>query len=150
MPKADATDEAVIDAPPLVVYKAVLDEYAGRTMLWMPFVEIKSKGNIAMDCEGGICDVITRSHGLSGKFTDKVTKLEEGKLIALELAGDLVGTETWAFEPIGEKTKVTIHWIGGTNTILFALLGPFVSVNKVHSEITQKALAALGSHLSKK
>ena len=150
MPKADSTDETVIDAPNLAVYRAVLDEYTERTKLWMPFVEIKSKGNIPMDCEGGSCHVTTRSHGLSGNFTDKVTKLEEGKLIALELSGDLVGTETWAFEPMGEKTKVTVHWVGGTNTLLFSLLGPFISVNKVHSEIMQKAFAALSNHLREK
>lgn len=29
MPKYDVTDEAVIDAPPLVVYEAFLNEFAG-------------------------------------------------------------------------------------------------------------------------
>ena len=29
MPKIDVTDEAVIDSPPMVVYKAILDEFAG-------------------------------------------------------------------------------------------------------------------------
>ena len=31
MPKIDAVDEAIIDAPPMAVYKAVVDEYAGIT-----------------------------------------------------------------------------------------------------------------------
>jgi hypothetical protein len=106
MPKANAIDEAIIDAPPLVVYRAVLDEYSGRTKLWMPFIEIKPKENMPMDCKGGVCQVITRSHGLKGKFTDKITKLDEGKLIALELSGDLIGNETWSFEQIDEKTKL--------------------------------------------
>jgi len=34
MPKIDVTDEAVIDAPPLVVYKAILDEFTGVTHWW--------------------------------------------------------------------------------------------------------------------
>ena len=33
MPKIDAINEAVIDAPPMLVYKAILDELAGVTHL---------------------------------------------------------------------------------------------------------------------
>ena len=57
MPKFDITDEAVIDAPPLVFYKALLDEYAGVTHWWMPYFEFKPRGNMPMDHEGAIFDL---------------------------------------------------------------------------------------------
>ena len=93
MPKIDAINEAVIDAPPTAVYKAILNEYAGVTHWWMPVLECKKRGNKTIDCEGTICDIMAHSHGITSKFSAKVTKLEEGKSIELSLAGDFLGNE---------------------------------------------------------
>ena len=49
MPKIDVTDEAVIDSPPMVVYKAILNEYAGGTNWWMPYLEFKLRGDLPID-----------------------------------------------------------------------------------------------------
>jgi phage-related protein len=38
MPKIDRLDEAIIDSPPMLVYKAILNEYAGVTHWWMPYL----------------------------------------------------------------------------------------------------------------
>ncbi len=34
MPRIDTADEAVVDAPPLAVYKTILDVFAGVTHWW--------------------------------------------------------------------------------------------------------------------
>jgi hypothetical protein len=55
MPKdIDVVDEAVIDSPPLAVYKAILNEFAGVTHWWMPYLESKLRGDIPIDREGAI------------------------------------------------------------------------------------------------
>lgn len=44
MPRIDAFDEAVIDSPPLAVFKAILNEAAGVTHWWMPHWSQSSEG----------------------------------------------------------------------------------------------------------
>jgi hypothetical protein len=41
----------------MVVYKAILNEYAGVTHWWMPYLESKLRGDIPIDHEGGIVDI---------------------------------------------------------------------------------------------
>jgi hypothetical protein len=149
MPKIDAIDEAIIDAPLKAVYKAVMNEYSGVTKLWTPFLECKPRGDAPMDREGEICDITIRKYGMKPKFSDKFIKTNEGKSIELELTGDLIGNETWTFEPIDGKTKVRIHWKGGTNRLLFSLMSAFMSAEKVHSDICTRAFNALNTYLSK-
>ena len=43
MPKFDVTDEAVIDAKPIVVYEAILHEFSGVTH-WWPMTVYKLRG----------------------------------------------------------------------------------------------------------
>ena len=72
-----------------------------------------------MDTEGAICDLTIHKYGMTARFSDKFIKSVEGNSIDLELSGDLVGKETWTFEPFEGKTKITIRWVGGTNRLLF-------------------------------
>jgi hypothetical protein len=150
MPKIDAIDEGFIDAPPMEVYKAVMDEYSGVTRLWTSFLECKPRGDAPMDSKGAICDITIRKYGMKAKFSDKFIKTDEGKSIELELSGDLVGNETWTFEPMDGKTRVRIYWKGGTNRLLFSFLSVFMSAEKMHSDICIRAFRALDSYLSKK
>ena len=55
MPRIDVTDEAVIDAKPIVVYEAILNEFAGVTH-WWPMTVYKLRGDIPIDHEGAIFD----------------------------------------------------------------------------------------------
>ena len=107
MPKIDVIDEAVIDSPPTVVYKAILNEYAGVTHWWMPYFEFKPRGDIPIDREGAIVDVtINPKSRINSTVSEKWTKLAEAKSIEEEIAGDFVGTAKWTFEPTNGKTKV--------------------------------------------
>ena len=108
MPKIDVTDEAVIDAPPVAVYKAILNEYAGVTHWWMPVLEFKLRGNKPFDCEGAICDLTAHGSGMSAKFSVKITKIVEAKSIEFDYSGDFLGTGKWTFEPKMEKRKHNI------------------------------------------
>ncbi|MFB3888619.1 MAG: hypothetical protein ACE14S_03945 [Candidatus Bathyarchaeia archaeon] len=151
MPRIDRLDEVVINAPPMVVYKAVLNEYAGVTHWWMPYLEFKLRGDLPIDREGAIGDMIFHfSKRASSKSSFKVAKIVEAKSLEIEYAGDIVGTGTWTFEPTDGKTKVQYRANSRTNSLLAALVSPFVDFGKGHSDVTQKGFKALSSYLSEK
>jgi hypothetical protein len=150
MPKYELIDEAVIDAPSMAVYKAVLDEYAGVTHWFMPYIEYKPRGDTPVR-EGTIVDAIINPKSRTKmKCSTKVTKLVEGKLIEEEYAGDFVGTGSWTFEPTDGKTKLQQRQNTKPNKLLFSIVAPFVKVEKGHSETMQKGFKSLNSYLSKK
>ena len=151
MPKIDVIDEAVIDAPPMVVYKALLDEIAGVTHWSSPTVVYKLRGDMPMVREGAIVDLTIRDSGVTTRISGKFTKIVEGKSIEEEYTGDFVGNGIWTFEPTANgKTKVQLRFNARTNRLLFSLLAPFVNIGKKHSDTTQKGFKACNSYLCKK
>ena len=148
MPKIDVTDEAVIDAPPMEVYKAILNEYAGITNWFMPILAYKLRGDMPI-CEGAIVDITINPTGrMKSKVSEKMIKLVEAMSIEEEVVGDFVGNREWTFEPTTEgKTKVQCRFNVRTNRTLFSLFSPFVDIGKVHSDAMQKGYQALNSYL---
>ncbi len=151
MAKIDVTDEAVIDAPPMEVYRVVLDMYAGNAKWIPPTTVYKLRGDIPNVIEGSIVEMTMHDGGVSFKVSCKFTKLVEAKLIEEEVSGAFVGTGTWTFEPATEgKTKVQYRFNARTNKLLFSILSPFVNIGKKHSESMQQGFKACNSHLCKK
>jgi len=151
MPKIDVISEAVIDSPPMVVYKAILNEASGVTHWWMPYMEFKLRGDMPIDREGAIFDAtINPTSRMNAKFSAKLTKIVEAKLIEEEIAGCFVGTASWTFEPTDGKTKAQYRFNARTNGILYSLFSPFVNYGKRNSDIMEKGFKALNSYLSKK
>ena len=148
MPKVDGTDEAVIDAPPMAVYKAILDEYSGVTHWWMPYFELKPRGNVPIK-EGTIVDLIVHASG-TPKFSAKIAKIVEGESIEMEYTGDFVGTGKWTFEPADGKTRMQKRVNYEVKRLSFVLLSPFVNMQKANSDLMQKGFKALNSYLNKK
>ena len=148
MPKIDAVDEATIDASPMAVYKAVVDEYAGLTHWWMPYFELTPRGNAPLFGEGAIVDLIVHGRG-TPKFTAKITKIVEGKSIDMEYTGDFVGTGKWTFEDADGKTRVQKRVNYEVKRLSFVLLSPFVNMQKANSELMQKGFKGLNSYLNK-
>ncbi len=149
MPKIDVTDEGVIDAQPLVVYKAILNEYAGITH-WWPMTVYKLRGDVPIDHVGAISDAAAGNRWVTVRASFKVTKIVEAKSIEMEIAGDVVGTGTWIFEPTDGKTKVQYQFQVKTNKLLFSVLSPFGNLEKGHSDEIQKVFKALNSYLLKR
>jgi hypothetical protein len=145
------SDEAVIDSPPMVVYKTILNEFAGVTHWWMPILEFKLKGDIPIDHEGAIVDITNHSQrGMTIKYSFKITKIVEPKLIEVECTGDFEGPEEWTFEPTDGKTKVQTRGNSKPKRLLFVLVSPFVDFRKRQTDMIQKGFKALNSYLSKK
>lgn len=149
MPKIDVVDEGVIDSSPLIVFKALLNEVAGNTHLWMPDSESKLRGKTPVGQEGAIFDVTVHRTG-TPRFSFKTTKITEGKLIEGEVEGDFIGTMTWTFELTDGKTRIRVRWNVRPKRLSFILFSPFVNMGKMHSDVVQKGFKALNSYLSKK
>jgi uncharacterized protein YndB with AHSA1/START domain len=149
MAKYDFLSEGVIEAPPMAVYKAILNEASGVTHWWMPYCEFKLKGDMPIDREGAIFDIIVHGAG-SPKFSAKMVKIVEAKLIEEEYTGDFVGTGTWTFEPTDGKTKLQYRFNVRTNKLLYSLGSSFVNMEKMHSGMVQKGFKGLNSYLNQK
>ncbi len=151
MPKIDVTDEGVIDAPPMEVFRAVLDMYPGNAQ-WSPATTVyKLRGDLPTLCEGSIVDMTIHDGMVTFKVSGKFTKIVEAKLIEEEVSGAFVGTGTWTFEPTKEgKTKVKYRFVARTNKLLFSLVSPFVNIGKRHSDIMQSQFKACNSYLCNK
>jgi hypothetical protein len=150
MPRIDAMNEAIIVGQPMEVYKALLNEVSGVTNWWMPYMAFKLKGDIPIDHEGAVYEAtISPTSRMNVKFSAKMTKIVEGKLIEEEVAGSFIGTASWTFEPKDGKTKTQHGFNARTNGVLYSLFSPFVDYKKNHSDIMEKGFKALNSHLSK-
>ncbi len=149
MPKIDVVDEAIINASPLTVYQAILDEYAGN-IHWMPNLILKPRPGTPARCEGAVCDISVKDKGVSANFTVKTTKLVEGKTVEFEYSGDFLGTGTWTLEPFGEKTRLQYRFNVKTNRALFSFLSLFTDVSKPHSNTMLQGFIALNRYLTSK
>ena len=150
MAKVDVTDEAIIEASPLAVYKALLNEVSGVTQWWMPYLQCKSRDGKLIDCEGGIFDAIIHPESrLKVKVSCKITKMVEPKSILIEYTGDFIGTGEYTCEPVNEKTKLKFRFNVKTNNPLATIIAPFVNLAKAHSEVMQQGFKACNSYLKK-
>ena len=152
MPRIDVTDEAIIDVSPAEVYQAILNEFSGVTHWWMPYNGFKLRGDIPVDREGAVFDLIVfpKSRIASSKISVRVTKIVEAESIDLDFSGDFLGTEEYTFQPIDGKTKIQIHLNAKTNRLSLSMVSPFVNLGKGHSSNMQKGFKALNSYLSNK
>jgi hypothetical protein len=150
--KIDVIDETVIDSSPMEVYKAILNEFSGVTNWWMPYNGFKSKGDMPVDHEGAVFELIVlpKSRIASFKVSVKVVKLVEANSIKLDFSGALVGTEEYTFEPKDEKTKLQIHLNAKSNKLSLSLVSPLVNLGKKHSDNMRKGFKALNNYLRKK
>ncbi len=150
MPKFNVVDEAIIDASPAVVCKAILDEISGVTHWWMPDVETKVIGDTPPGREGMISDIKVHRTG-KAHFTWKLTTIVDGELIDIEYGGDFAGNGKWTFEPVDGKTRIRFYWINILpKRPLFILISPFIDLGKSHSEVMQVGFKSLNNYLNKK
>jgi hypothetical protein len=115
----------------------------------MPHWESKLRKETPVNREGTIFDVTV--HGKhTPRFSSRIMKVVEAKLIEVEVRGDFEGTGKWTFEPTNGKTRVQFRWNVRPKRLSFILASPFVDMGKIHSDVTQKGFKALNSYLNQK
>jgi len=146
MPSYDVTDEAIIDATPERVFRALVDEYAGLTHWWAQ-VESRPVGDIPFGQVGAICTVTVRNHG-TARFSWRTAEILENHFIRFEyLDGDLVGYGDLKLEPVGDKTRVEYRWRVKTRGKAH-IIAPLLNIRRRHSEVIRAGFRALGEELA--
>ncbi len=144
----DVVDEAIIDADPATVFKALLDEANGSTNWWVPHWKAELRENASYGQVGSIIDITVRRPGKKIRLTSKTTEIIENQLIRVKfIEGDLVGDGEWTFEPVNDKTKIRFRYRARTNNLLFKLISRLIDIGKAHSEVMQAGFEGLNKYL---
>ncbi|MFA5386030.1 MAG: SRPBCC family protein, partial [Eubacteriales bacterium] len=136
-PKYDVTDEAIINASPDVVYKAMVDEYNGKTSWWNPYLSSKLREEDYSGKGGTLCDV-TVPGIMTVKFTTKTVEVKENEMIRMHyIDGAFRGEGLWKLEALNGKTKISFRWRVCPVWWSLRIFGPVLPVEKNHSKVMQ-------------
>jgi uncharacterized protein YndB with AHSA1/START domain len=146
MPTYETTDFAIIDAAPERVFRALTDEYAGRTHWWTE-VECTPVGDIPFGHVGAICRSTVRNRGVA-RFEWRTAEIISDRYIRFEyLEGDIAGYADMRLEPLGDKTRVEYGWRVRTRGKA-SIIGPLLNLKKRHSEVMQSGFCKLNKYLA--
>jgi Polyketide cyclase / dehydrase and lipid transport len=115
----DVLDEATIAATPAEIVQALLDEAAGRSHWWQPYLRMRQRGERAPTEIGAVVDFTVSGDGLAGlpwataRFAGRVTGYEPEQRLDLEyFEGDFRGTAQWTLTPAdAEHTHIAVRWM---------------------------------------
>lgn len=151
MSSYNIVDEAVLDASPDTVWKAILAEFRGARRWWVPWVTFKP-GVAPIDQVGGEVHATIHTRGIEKPglrlhFTARTRSIDPGRrLVADYVGGAFRGSGDFALVPVdgGDRTRLTMHWRARPHGWV-RLLTKVVNVGKEHSRTTQDALTNLAS-----
>jgi hypothetical protein len=146
----DLADEATIAAIPAEIVRALLDEAAGRSHWWQPFLLMRQRGETPPTEIGAILDFTLSGNGPLGQrwgsasFSARVTAYEPERRLALEyFDGDFRGTAEWTLRPVdAAHTRIATWWMtdpyGGMR-----LWSRLVDVPGIQSKVMQEGFRAM-------
>jgi len=145
----DTLDEATIAATPAEIVGALLEEAAGRSEWWQPFLLMRQRGDAPPTEPGAVIDFTVNGEGLAGRagsvhFAGRVTAYELDRRLVLEyFAGDFRGTSEWTLEPAGpDRTHIAVRWMTDPRGRL-RFLARLVDVAGINSKVMQEGFAAM-------
>jgi hypothetical protein len=148
MSEIDVVDEAIIDADPATVAKAITsDEAAGKTHWWLPLWEAKQRGDIPPNQVGGMIDITVHGRRGTVKFTAKTTEIKENMARVEYVEGAFRGEGIWTFEPVDGKTRVRFRFRVQPSGWLLRLMAPFVNIAQSHHEVMKAGFEGLNQYL---
>jgi uncharacterized protein YndB with AHSA1/START domain len=145
----DLLDEATIAATPAEIVQALLDEAAGRSQWWQPFVRMRQRGDKPPTEIGAIVEFTVSGDGPLGqrsaaRFSGRVTAFEPERRLVLDyFDGDFRGTAEWTLHPVDTThTRIATRWMtdphGGMR-----LWTRFVDVPGNQSKVMQEGFRAI-------
>lgn len=114
----DVVNEAVIAATPAEIVGALVEESAGRSQWWHPFLRMRQRGATPLPEIGAVVDVAVSVGDPPGRrlaavhFSGRVTVFEPARRMVLEyFSGDFRGTEEWTLDPADAgHTRIATRW----------------------------------------
>jgi hypothetical protein len=147
----DVVNEATIAATPAEIVGAFLDEAAGRSQWWQPFVRMRQRGDRPLPEIGAMVDISV--NGEAGGFGQRlgtarlrgrVTAFEPDRRLVLEyFDGDFRGTDEWKLEPVNAgQTRIVTRWRTSPQGAL-RLVARLVNVPGSYSKVMQEGFRAI-------
>ena len=146
----DVLDEATIAATPAEIVRALLDEAAGRSQWWQPYLRMRQRGERAPTEIGAVVDFAVSGDGRPGlpwstaRFAGRVTGYEPERRLDLDyFDGDFRGTAQWTLEPADDAhTHIAVRWMtdphGGMR-----LRARLADVPGINSKVMHKGFRAM-------
>ncbi len=100
MSEIDAVDEAIIDADPTTVARALTDEAMGKSHWWLPSLEMEPHGDIPPNQVGGLVDIIVHGPRGPARWTYRTAQVSENTVRVEMIAGAFRGEGIWTSEPV--------------------------------------------------
>ncbi len=114
----DVVNEEIIAATPAEIVDAFLEEAAGRSQWWHPFLRMSPRGDKPLPQIGAMVDIAVSGEGGlaqrlgAARFSGRVAAFDPGRRLVLEyFAGDFRGTDEWRLDPVDAgHTRITTRW----------------------------------------
>ena len=146
----DLLDEATITATPAEIVRALLDEAAGRSQWWQPYVRMRQRGDTPPTEVGAIVDFTVNGTGPlaqrigTARFSGRVTVFEpERRLVMDYFEGDFRGTVEWTLQPVdAAQTRIATRWMTDPQGAM-RLLARFADVPGSQSKVMHEGFRAI-------
>jgi uncharacterized protein YndB with AHSA1/START domain len=145
----DVLDEATIAATPAEIVQALLDEAAGRSQWWQPYLLMRQRGDQPPTEIGAVVDITVNGGGLARRlatvhFSGRVTAFEPERRLVLDyFEGDFRGAQEWTLSPADAgHAHIAVRWMtdpyGGMR-----LRARFADVAGINSRVMQEGFRAI-------
>jgi uncharacterized protein YndB with AHSA1/START domain len=145
----DVLDEATIAATPAEVVQALLEEAAGRSQWWQPFLRMRQRGDRPPTEIGAVVDITVNAGGLAQRwaavsFAGRVTAFEPERRLVLDyFDGDFRGTAEWTLSPVDAgHTHIAVRFRADPHGGM-RLKARFADVPSINSSVMQEGFHAI-------
>jgi hypothetical protein len=150
MTKYDVSNSATIAATPAEIVGAFLEEAAGRSQWWQPFVRMRQRGGRPLPEIGAAVVITVAGGGLPGqqwwtaRFSERVTAFDPDRRLVLEVFdGDFRGTEEWTVNPVDAgHSRIATRWRTDPQGAV-RLAARFVDIPGSYSKVMQEGFRAI-------
>jgi hypothetical protein len=150
MTRYDVSNEATIAATPAEIVGAFLEEAAGRSQWWQPFVRMRQHGSKPLPEIGAAVEITVAGEGLLGqrwftaRFCERVAAFDPDRRLVLEVFdGDFRGTEEWTVEPVDSgHTRIATRWRTDPQGAV-RLAARFVDIPGSYSKVMREGFRAI-------
>ena len=141
-------DQALIDASPEEVFRALVNEHDGVTDWWSTHQTMRLRQGTSFAEVGAVVDNTVRVRGkFPIHFTTRTVEVEPNQLIRIEyIGGSFRGEALWRFEEVDGQTNLSQCWRTKPAGAL-RILAPLLSIARSHSDTMRAGFARLRAFL---
>ena len=142
-------NEATIAATPAEIVAAFLEEAAGRSRWWEPFLLMRPRGDKTVPEIGAEVDITVKGEGMlerwgSAHFSGRIRAFDPDRGMVLEyFAGDFRGTDEWTLDPVDAgHTRIATRWMTDPQGVA-RLWARFADVPGFYSKVMREGFRAI-------